>query len=445
MIFLSILILIVAIALPSINQNIRSILYVRISSIIFIYAGALAFNAFYIQSIGSGIGIYSGLFQVTTISQLLEVIIYINNSFSSLIYNNVSDDSLLFLIINPIKPGKDSKDNKSYTITSIIKKVVLVIIFLLTLFSIIVIYKGFSFNQAMMILDNITSNSTVVYLSYKVLLASVWFLIGLNSYLYVLPKSIINKINRLSILELFLMLFALFMISAVIKSLAYGYFPPLYQDFSTYTWLGEVKSTPCSTPELPTPSNPSSSNTDNVSNGAIMAAAITGAYQIAKRVPTVTGKVATVAAGIGVGAAGIVAKNISDNISANVGKKNFIINSNFIDSVKDSLHLTGNDALDLLTVIQYFQLLQLIIIALICYNIFFTHVNLGKLEAFLSRILPIIMVRWYIKAITIYQKSGFIIFICLIILLAISNYFSYYYLGFFIDNLDGIIAYYFKN
>ena len=73
MIFLSILILIVAIALPSINQNIRSILYVRISSIIFIYAGALAFNAFYIQPIGSGIGVYSGLFQVTTISQLLDV------------------------------------------------------------------------------------------------------------------------------------------------------------------------------------------------------------------------------------------------------------------------------------------------------------------------------------------------------------------------------------
>ena len=75
MIFLSILILIVAIALPSINQNIRSILYVRISSIIFIYAGALAFNAFYIQSIGSGIGVYSGLFQVTSISQLLDVFI----------------------------------------------------------------------------------------------------------------------------------------------------------------------------------------------------------------------------------------------------------------------------------------------------------------------------------------------------------------------------------
>nr|YP_010240510.1 NADH dehydrogenase subunit 2 [Trametes villosa]QTF87851.1 NADH dehydrogenase subunit 2 [Trametes villosa] len=80
MIFLSILILIVAIALPSINQNIRTILYVRISSIIFIYAGALAFNAFYIQSIGSGIGIYSGLFQVTVISQLLDVFIFLIGS-----------------------------------------------------------------------------------------------------------------------------------------------------------------------------------------------------------------------------------------------------------------------------------------------------------------------------------------------------------------------------
>nr|YP_010977165.1 NADH dehydrogenase subunit 2 [Daedaleopsis confragosa]WNZ34370.1 NADH dehydrogenase subunit 2 [Daedaleopsis confragosa] len=80
MIFLSILILIVAIALPSINQNIRSILYVRISSIIFIYAGALALNAFYIQSIGSGIGIYSGLFQVTSISQLLDFFILLIGS-----------------------------------------------------------------------------------------------------------------------------------------------------------------------------------------------------------------------------------------------------------------------------------------------------------------------------------------------------------------------------
>ena len=115
-----------------------------------------------------------------------------------------------------------------------------------------------------------------------------------------------------------------------------------------------------------------------------------------------------------------------------------------METIKDNLHLTGNDALDLLTLIQYLHYLQFILIGLICYNIFFTHVNLGKLEGFLSRFLPNIIIKWYIKSITIYQKSSFIILICLIILLAISNYLSYYYLGFFIDNLSEIIKYYFK-
>ena len=76
MIFISILILIVAIALPSINKLISPILFTRISSIVFLYAGALSLNALYIQSIGSGIGIYSGLFQITTVSQLIDTFIF---------------------------------------------------------------------------------------------------------------------------------------------------------------------------------------------------------------------------------------------------------------------------------------------------------------------------------------------------------------------------------
>ena len=80
MIFISLLILIVAIALPSINKNITPILYSRISAIVFIYAGALSLNALYIQSIGSGIGIYSGLFHVTAVSQLLDTFIFIIGS-----------------------------------------------------------------------------------------------------------------------------------------------------------------------------------------------------------------------------------------------------------------------------------------------------------------------------------------------------------------------------
>jgi NADH-ubiquinone oxidoreductase chain 2 len=75
MMLISILILIVAMALPSINRGISSIFYVRISSIILLFAGALSFNAMYIQSIGSGIGLYSGLFQISAVSGILDTFI----------------------------------------------------------------------------------------------------------------------------------------------------------------------------------------------------------------------------------------------------------------------------------------------------------------------------------------------------------------------------------
>jgi NADH-ubiquinone oxidoreductase chain 2 len=77
MIFISILTLIVAKALPLLNKKISSIHFTRIASIIFIYTGAITLNCLYIQSIGSGIGIYSGLFHITQISQLIEIFLFI--------------------------------------------------------------------------------------------------------------------------------------------------------------------------------------------------------------------------------------------------------------------------------------------------------------------------------------------------------------------------------
>jgi NADH-ubiquinone oxidoreductase chain 2 len=70
----------VVIALFS-KQQINNIpLYNRISAIILLYAGALAFNAYNIQSIGSGIGIYSGLFQVTILTQFIDTFLLIIGS-----------------------------------------------------------------------------------------------------------------------------------------------------------------------------------------------------------------------------------------------------------------------------------------------------------------------------------------------------------------------------
>ena len=51
------------IVLPSFKKYITKILLIRISTIMMIYTGALSFNAFYIQLIGSSIGSYSSLLQ----------------------------------------------------------------------------------------------------------------------------------------------------------------------------------------------------------------------------------------------------------------------------------------------------------------------------------------------------------------------------------------------
>ena len=75
MLFISILSLITAKAVNKIN--ISHIHFTRIVFIILLYAGALSFNVLYIQSIGSGIGLYNGYFHINQISQILEIFIFV--------------------------------------------------------------------------------------------------------------------------------------------------------------------------------------------------------------------------------------------------------------------------------------------------------------------------------------------------------------------------------
>jgi NADH-ubiquinone oxidoreductase chain 2 len=59
------------------ESGISPILFTRLTSIVFLISGALAYNALYIQSIGSGLSLYSGLFQVTVLSQSFDLFIFI--------------------------------------------------------------------------------------------------------------------------------------------------------------------------------------------------------------------------------------------------------------------------------------------------------------------------------------------------------------------------------
>src|SRR6478609_4752159 len=74
MLVLGIFSLMTAVALP--NVKISPILLTRVASIVLLYAAALSFNALDIQAIGSGVSIYSGLFQVTSVSQSIDTFIF---------------------------------------------------------------------------------------------------------------------------------------------------------------------------------------------------------------------------------------------------------------------------------------------------------------------------------------------------------------------------------
>ena len=100
MIFFSILILIVAIALPSINKNINSNIYIRISSIILLYSGLLALNAINIPALGSGFGLYSGLFQVTLISQLMDCFIFLIGSLILIAWPIINNKEYNYILIS---------------------------------------------------------------------------------------------------------------------------------------------------------------------------------------------------------------------------------------------------------------------------------------------------------------------------------------------------------
>lgn len=75
MLIVAIFSLMTAVALPAVK--ITPLLLTRVTSIALLYAAALSYNGTYIQAIGSGVGLYSGLFQVTSVSQYIDTFIYV--------------------------------------------------------------------------------------------------------------------------------------------------------------------------------------------------------------------------------------------------------------------------------------------------------------------------------------------------------------------------------
>jgi NADH-ubiquinone oxidoreductase chain 2 len=68
-------------AIPLYSSTITPTLLTRMTSIMLLFSAALSFNALYVQAIGSGLGLYSGLFHVTSVTQAMEIFLFVTGAF----------------------------------------------------------------------------------------------------------------------------------------------------------------------------------------------------------------------------------------------------------------------------------------------------------------------------------------------------------------------------
>ena len=79
---ITIICLVLVAALPSFFiKQLPENCYNRISALVFLFYAILTFNTLSLESIGSGIAIYGGLYHVTVISQFMDIVLFIIASF----------------------------------------------------------------------------------------------------------------------------------------------------------------------------------------------------------------------------------------------------------------------------------------------------------------------------------------------------------------------------
>ena len=321
---------------------------------------------------------------------------------------------------------------RGYKYSLIISIVTCIFIFLL------VININLDYNVIIGKIDCILSNKILIYICRKLMLFSFWFYFGLFAFNNLITNKLRSKILKIGFIKLFFIFFVIFLFWLnLVETLLQFYLPLDSWITSDYIWMADNKTTSGS--NTPTPSN-----SNNAGDAAIMAVALGGASIIAANTATPQGKTAVLAGGVALGATTIVAKNIASNLRSEIGQTKKLISDDLTQYLNDMFELTGNNAIDLLNIIYLFQKLQFCFVIFTLYNFVLGNINEVKLESFLVKILPFKLVKLYIRSLIYFKKSSNIIVLSLLILLVISNYLSYYYLGFFIENLDSIINLYFK-
>lgn len=311
------------------------------------------------------------------------------------------------------------------------------------------------------------TNVLLIVLS-KIVVFCFWFIIGVSIYSSLLKgdsrfKSTLKSyIDRLSFMELVVIFFTVFYLVNFIITLSLNYFVNvdllLLNSEHRFMVMNEEVANQISSNSNTNPTNQisSKSNTSPTNSGqgigllpaaiAVGGVGMVAGMKAAASSPSIGGKLACVAGGILAGGASIVTSSISQKIGEEIVKPSAskLIDSSLLEPLRESLHLTGNSGIDLIILIHNFHKFQLLFLFIITYNLILISINEEKVEMILLKILPVRIVNFISKFIKAAKKYGKTTIICAFIFLVLCNIQSYYYLNFYLENLDGIIETYLK-
>ena len=112
MVIITIFTMILSYSLPFLKNSINTILFRRICAISFLYASVINFNTLCIQSIGTGVGLYSGFFEVGIINSLVSFFMLLISSIILFIWPNLNEiNQFMSYTYNFLPSGLVNKKN----------------------------------------------------------------------------------------------------------------------------------------------------------------------------------------------------------------------------------------------------------------------------------------------------------------------------------------------
>ena len=315
--------------------------------------------------------------------------------------------------------------------------------------------------------DNINYNSILI----KISKFCFWFSLGIKIYLQIsfpftasvsakrygniftsvvgnLRLSLHNFINKLTFLQLTLILFTVFYIISVIMDIL------IINIINEYyiNYIDSLNDLYMTDNQNKTSSKTNLNTSNSTGDSAIIAASMAAGTKLAQKAPSIEQKalILSSATAIGLGAIGVI--NVVIDVAENLGKNsNKLLPFNPINDLDISkiLGLTGNSAFDLIKMINYFQTIQLIVSIFMIYNLFFYIIDFTYVITKLNKMFPGPVGQKYVLIFSNYiskiKKFSLIFLTLFTILNLICAYVNSNTIEFVYTNFDSIIELYVKN